>query len=101
MKIIWTHQAKYYLQQIVKYYIDVASARVAENIRNKILNAPKNLLINHPQLGVKEPNLPNEEVHSLITGHYKILYQIEPKAIYILDVFDTRQNPSKMGRSID
>lgn len=101
MKIVWTFQAKFYLREIVKYHKEVASAQVAEKIRRKLVDAPKSLLTNYPALGIVESLLPNEEVHSLITGHYKILYQIEPKAIYILDVFDTRQNPEKISRSMD
>jgi hypothetical protein len=32
----------------------------------------------------------------VIEGNYKIIYKVTDDAIIVTDVFDTRQNPSKM-----
>ena len=32
----------------------------------------------------------------IIEGHYKIIYRVEGQAIYITDIFDSRQDPDKM-----
>jgi plasmid stabilization system protein ParE len=35
------------------------------------------------------------EYRKLVTSHYKITYRKGRKAIYVIRIFDTRQNPSK------
>ena len=35
------------------------------------------------------------EYRKLVTSHYKIMYRKGKKAIYVVRIFDTRQNPSK------
>lgn len=37
-----------------------------------------------------------KEHRRIIEGHYKIIYRVEGQAIYITDIFDSRQDPNKM-----
>ena len=66
-------------------------------IRDQILNST-DILIKHPKLGKKEEYLEHLKFghRRIIEGHYKIVYKIEKKTIYITDIFDTRQQPVKM-----
>ena len=37
-----------------------------------------------------------KEYRYILSGNYKIIYKVEDSYIIITDVFDARQNPSKM-----
>lgn len=66
-------------------------------IRDKILAKAEKLLIN-PSLGQKEEYLDHlDRSHRrIIEDHYKIIYRVEGELIYITDIFDSRQDPTKM-----
>ncbi|GEC70694.1 Plasmid stabilization system protein ParE [Flavobacterium flevense] len=101
-KIIWSDFAEMQLDQIFEYYIEKAGVRVAKNIIEKIILEP-NKLLSHPEISqVEEFLLDREkEYRYLICDNYKIIYSIDSKQKYIMiaDVFDTRQNPSKIKRT--
>ena len=75
----------------------MATPTVAEKIKNSILNATKKLS-KTPLIGPIEENLIElkHEHRYVVEGNYKIIYRIINKDIYIVDVFDCRQNPQKM-----
>ncbi len=98
MRIVWTLPAKFYLKEILAYHKEVAGAKVSKKIKEALLSAPKQL-INFQELGSIEEFEPYE-YRSIITGHYKIIYRIVMSNIYIIDVFDTRQNPEKVKRNL-
>lgn len=101
-KIIWSDFAEMQLDQIFEYYIEKAGIRVAKNIIEKIILEP-NKILSHPEISqVEELLLDREkEYRYLICDNYKIIYSIDPKQklIMIADVFDTRQNPTKIKRT--
>jgi plasmid stabilization system protein ParE len=99
MKVIWTVPAKAYLKEIYLYYYEVAGRKVALSIQKNIMVAAKKLA-SMVELGLIEPELEHTkfQYRSLIAGNYKIIYRIADGHIYIVDVFDTRQNPEKLGR---
>jgi toxin ParE1/3/4 len=57
--------------------------------------------VNQPLIGALEENLSelNQGHRYLVTGNYKIIYRVIEDDIYIIDVFDCRQNPTKMNLS--
>ena len=98
MKIIWTDFAIRNLKNIFDYYSTSTNKKVAHKIRKQILKSSKQL-INHPLSGPTEPNLlsQNKNHRYLISGNYKLIYRVDGNEIIINDVFDTRQNPSKLN----
>jgi len=58
------------------------------------------LLLKHPKLGQIEACLKNlnEEHRYIVKGNYKIIYKEIKQGILIVDIFDTRQNPTKLER---
>ena len=76
MKLVWTDFAIRNLKDIFDYYSTKASKQVAHKIRRQILNN------NH---------------RYLVSGNHKLIYRIVGDEIIINDVFDTRQNLSKMN----
>ncbi|HNW97375.1 MAG TPA: type II toxin-antitoxin system RelE/ParE family toxin [Bacteroidales bacterium] len=97
MKIIWTHEALEETKLIYKYYKLKASLRVAKNIKNRIFSSAKNLQ-KQPRKGQIEELLIHKkgEYRYLVTSNYKIIYKLTEKEIYIMKVFDCRQNPEKI-----
>jgi plasmid stabilization system protein ParE len=51
-----------------------------------------------PRGGQYEPHLEHlgEGHRRLVVGHFKVVYRIEGKTIFVTDIFDARQDPRKM-----
>ena len=98
MKIVWTDFAIRNLKDIFDYYSTKANKKVAHKIRRQILNSSKQLK-NNPYSGPVETNLTRLKKNHryLVNGHYKLIYRVYDKQVIINDVFDTRQNPSKIN----
>jgi toxin ParE1/3/4 len=101
MKVIWTDFASNSLFEIYQYYKEVANDHVAQKIKLGIFRATRQL-IKHPLSGQIETNLQrlNEDHRYIIEGNYKIIYKRVKEGILITDVFDTRQDPIKIFKSI-
>ena len=101
MKINWTDFSKIQLQKIFDYYNENVSLRVAKNLIENIVKEPQSI-IKAPYLGQVEPSLfeLKETYRYVIYKSYKIIYSVDEinNLINIADVFDTRQNPEKIGR---
>lgn len=98
MKVVWTDFAIENLKDIFDYYANKANKKVAHKIRRQILKSSTQL-IKYPNSGSIETNLLvlNNNHRYLVSGNYKLIYKIVGNEIVINDVFDTRQNPSKMN----
>jgi len=97
MPVIWTDPAKARLKEIYSYYKITVSVALAKKIKTKIFAATRYLAVN-PLIGQEEELLKfKKQGHRyLVEGNYKIIYLPVKKKVYILDVFDTQQNPVKM-----
>jgi len=97
MKVIWTDFATESLHDIYKYYEEAASSKVAQRIKTRIFSVTRQLK-HHPDSGQIEPNLiPLGENHRyLVEGNYKVIYKKVSEGILVTDIFDTRQDPTKM-----
>jgi toxin ParE1/3/4 len=98
-QIIWTNFAIAELKNIFLYYRMAASEKTADKIKKSIFAATKTI-IRQPLTGAVEENLtgPKQGHRYIVEGNYKIIYRVIENAIYITDIFDCRQNPTKMKR---
>ncbi len=97
MRILITHQAKERLESIYEYYLALGYRRYGRQVQAAILK--KTLLLkDFPFVGQEEETLKvlGLNYRYLVEGHYKIVYRVENETIYIIDIFDTRQDPDKM-----
>ena len=96
-KIQWTRKAKRRLKDFKSYYKENASEIVANRIVTNIAVSVSNLYI-YPNMGQVEPYLENfsETYRYLVEGKYKIIYKQKGSTIYIMTVFDCRQDLSKL-----
>ena len=97
MKLFYTNQAIESLNEALSFIATKVTDNKLLEIRTQILDKADTLLL-QPYQGQVEPYLVhlNLEHRRLIEGNYKIIYRIVGETIYVTDVFDTRQEPSKM-----
>ena len=97
MKLSYTGQALAGLQECLDFFPPEVPAGKVNKIRDGILAKAEKLLSN-PHIGQQEEYLEHlgKGHRRVIEGNYKIIYRIEGEAIYITDIFDSRQDPSKM-----
>ena len=102
LNLFWTDFSQKELEKIYEYYRENAGIRVAKNLVNGIYNETLKLKI-QPRIGKEEEILKNrkQEFRYLVYKNYKVIYWINEKEnrIEINDVFDTRQNPTKIKRT--
>ena len=94
-----TDPAKFRLKQIYQFYKITASAKVAEKLKHSIIKKIESLN-KLSRRGVEEKNLKelNQGHMYLVVGNYKIIFLISENTVFVTDIFDTRQDPSKMGK---
>lgn len=102
LTVYWTQFAEDKLEDIYNYYKYKASARVAANLVNGIVEATLDLDTN-PFIGQREELLLNriQEFRYIVFQNYKIIYWIDElnSMILISNIFDTRQNPVKLDHT--
>lgn len=102
LEIYWTDFSKKELKNIFDYYKEEASLNVA---RNLVLGITKEAakLKKHPTIGQEEELLDKDsrDFRYLVFKSYKIIYwvNLEKNRIEVFDIFDTRQNPTKIKRT--
>ena len=98
MKLVYTEQAIESLQECLNFFPPDVPAEKVNEIRDRILDKADKLLDN-PLIGQKEEYLDHLGLshRRIIEGNYKIIYRVEGEVIFITDIFDTRQDPSKMN----
>ena len=97
-KVVYTFQARKSLRESLELLKkNHVSADKRNAIRKSILDKAEQLAPN-PNMGEKEEYLLhlNQGHRRVVESHYKIIYLIEDDYIIITDIFDSRQDPSKM-----
>lgn len=97
MKLVYTEQALISLEETLEFLaLKVPYEKLIE-IRDEILDTADTLLL-QPLSGQREFLLSHLELEHrrLVAGHNKIIYRVVDEYIYITDIFDSRQDPSKM-----
>jgi len=97
MKLFYTAQSLVSLQECLDFYSHEIPVERINEIRDRIL-AKVDKLLENPYIGQKEEYLDHlgKGHRRLIEGNYKIIYCVQEENIYITDIFDSRQDPSKM-----
>ncbi|WP_121667380.1 type II toxin-antitoxin system RelE/ParE family toxin [Mesonia aquimarina] len=101
-KIIWSDFSETQLDEIYEYYEKKASLKVATKIVTGIIKESEKL-IKASFIGQEEELLKNREIQYryLVFKNYKVIYSVDEQNgfIKIADVFDTRQNPTKIKKT--
>jgi plasmid stabilization system protein ParE len=93
--INWTIKALDQLEALDEYLFENAPEHV-DRILKEIQLVP-NILITYPEAGSIEPMLAKVGTFRyLVYSHYKLIYRVHLTRVYIVSIFDTRQNPDKI-----
>ena len=92
-KIIWSPRSKKRLYEILDFFNQRNQSTIYSRKLYKSFQIELSLLKLQPHIGVKT-NF--ENVRGLIVGDYILFYEIEPKQINIITVWDSRQNPEDL-----
>lgn len=99
LEVYWTNFAESRLEDVFNYYKNKAGLQVARKLTKGIVDITIDLQKN-PRKGQREPLLEkySREFRYLVYKKYKIIYFInfDKGRIDIVNVFDCRQNPTKM-----
>ncbi len=100
MQIVWSDFAINELNKVYRYYSENVGVKVAQMITTEVINKVDQLAL-HPKSGSIEPQLAtlNQNHRFLMSGNIKIIYRIIESRLIITDIFDCRQNPTKIFRS--
>jgi toxin ParE1/3/4 len=95
--VIWTLPALASLRDIHNF-IKKDSPEGAHKVTMTLVSLGNDLTTTLPARNPIEPLLAEESVtfRFVVKWNYKIIYTIEDASVMIVDVFDTRQNPSKL-----
>jgi len=89
MKLFWTETAKQDLQAIRRYIAadnPTAAKRWILRLRERARNA-----LHAPFAGRAVPEFSREDIHELIEGNYRIVYQVFADRLVILTVYEGHQ----------
>jgi toxin ParE1/3/4 len=97
MKLVYTEQALKSLEESLEFISPQVTIETLKTIRNNILDRADKLVEN-PSSGKREEYLEHLGLdhRRVIESHYKIVYRVIDKTVYITDIFDSRQDPKKM-----
>lgn len=92
-KIIWSKRARKERAGILQYWADRNKSKNYSDKLNNLFNEAIHLLSEHPQIGkVTSRN----EIRCEVVKDYLLLYREDAKAVYILSIWDSRQDPNRM-----
>lgn len=97
MKLTFTQQALDSLQEALGFLANDVPVEKLIEIRDAILSKAHKLVKNF-RMGQKEEYLDHlgQSHRRIIEGNFKIIYRVEDDTIFITDIFNTRQDPSRM-----
>ena len=102
LTVYWTDFSKSELKRIFDYHRENVSLKIARQITKQIISKADSLG-DFSEIGVVEEFLKDrpQKFKYTISTNYKIIYWINEvkKRVEIMDVFDTRQNLTKITRA--
>ena len=99
MKVVLTEKSLIRLEKSLRFYLEeqqIPKTQIVK-IKNRLIEKAKSLS-RSPHKGQYEPYLSKlKQGHRrLIEGNFKIVYRVEDNTIYVVDFFDSRDDPKKM-----
>ena len=92
--VIWSPQAVHNFNGILLYLLNSWNLTVAENYERKLYDLI-DTVVGNPFIGMaSEKYVGLRKI--LITKHSFLIYRISDKNLEIVDIFDTRQDPTTM-----
>ncbi|CAM2786477.1 type II toxin-antitoxin system RelE/ParE family toxin [Flavobacterium frigoris] len=94
MKVVWSQEARNSLSDIYNYIFE-DSPQNAENVLNKIIDLVESLKDERYEYAM-DPIINKEKFRHFSIWSYKIIYERNDTTILVVDIFNGKQNPSKL-----
>lgn len=91
--VIWTQRAQEDRKQILKYWLDRNKSSIYSRKLNSLFKQVVQLISNFPQIGKPTSD---SNARTKVVKDYLVIYQETETTIYILTIWDARQNPEKL-----
>ena len=96
-EVVWTQKAFKDLDSIYNF-IAKGSKAAAKKVVESILDREEQLKI-QPNSGTIETRIKLKgEYRFLVQGNYKIIYRVGRANVYVIKIFDARQDPKKINK---
>jgi plasmid stabilization system protein ParE len=93
LQIEWTPQALQDFQEVILYLETNWNTEIADRFI-ATTDARLSLLAEQPLIGIRSEK--QIEIRSILVSNYnRLYYRVEENKIVVLNIFDTRQDPSK------
>lgn len=92
-KIVWSLQAKNNRVQILEYWIEHNNSIEYSRKLNTLFKQAAELICEYPTIGKLSDD---KQARIKIVRDYWIVYDVSDSMIFILAIFDSRQNPIKL-----
>jgi len=102
MKLLFTEDAEGHLEAAYEYRKETTSQRSAAGLYNDLIDRIQ-ILTDQPHLGRMEPLLEDAAIsyRSLVLlRDFKAIYHIDNETIVVAAVYNCRQDPAKLRRSV-
>ena len=92
-KIVWSLQAKNNRVQILEYWIEHNNSSEYSRKLNALFKQAAELISEYPTIGKLSDD---KQARIKIVRDYWIVYDVSDSMIFIIAIFDSRQNPIKL-----
>ena len=99
-RLIWTDFYNKSLEDIFTCSRDIYSKSILVKLKGTIMHYEK-LLVDNPMMGSLEESLQGMDYDYrkiVIKPYFKIIYTVSDNAIYLIDIWDTRRDPSLLTK---
>lgn len=92
-RVIWSPRAQAERKEILDYWFKRNKSKTYSRKLNRLFTEAINLIIDYPEIG-KRTDL--ENIRAKIIRDYIMFYEINDDKLFILSIWDTRQNPENL-----
>jgi plasmid stabilization system protein ParE len=92
-RVVWSANAKHDLKEILAYWVYRNKSKTYSKKLNYLINKAIEEIVMYPKAG-KLTSV--KDVRAKIIGDYTIFFEEKNNKIYLLRIWDTRQNPERL-----
>jgi len=90
MNLKWTSKASADLARLYEFLVPVNKSAAVRTVQ-ALAAAPRRIL-EQPRIGERLDEFEPREVRRILVGHYEIRYEIQASTIYVLRLWQTRED---------
>lgn len=94
-QVIWSLRAQNDRKEILEYWVKRNKSSEYSKKLNGLIKEAVKLISVYPDVGKITDN---RKARIKIVGDYLIIYEIEKERIFLLTIWDSRQNPEKLSK---